>query len=297
MADILFVDTSIQVSKVLGSEEQKAQILTRLERAEHVITSSYVLMEFNRRMLSDAVWLHGLIRDIRTLAELLRRIAQGGFGRQKHNTILIFSQLLEGYSDGTLVMDTPEFWRKLVRILEYFIDWQLHRQFLMGIDLTLPSLINITKCSIAHQFPTKRRTKEGNTEFFYQYRKPKASVSEANTCRRDEARCRLPQLLAEHDDELLALERILEERGANAELKKASSALSQIRKHKKGWNAAKGSRNCWRLGDVIITLEIPEGYTLLTTNARHFVPLCSLRSPTPSAYGEALGKRFEILQL
>ncbi|HIE28356.1 TPA: hypothetical protein EYP66_13835 [Candidatus Poribacteria bacterium] len=44
-------------------------------------------------------------------------------------------------------MDTPELWRKLVRVLEDFIDWQLHRQFLMGIDLTLLSLINVTECN------------------------------------------------------------------------------------------------------------------------------------------------------
>lgn len=135
MKIFFFVDTSIQISKVLGSEEQKAQILMRLERAEHVMTSSYVLMEFNRRILSDAIWLYSLMKDIRRLAELLRRIAQDGFGRQKHNTILIFSQLLGEYSNGTLVMDTPELWRKLVKGLEYFIDWQFHRQFLMGIDL------------------------------------------------------------------------------------------------------------------------------------------------------------------
>jgi len=275
MADLLFVDTSIQISKVLGAEEQKARILTRLERAEHVVTSSYVLMEFNRRILSDAVWLHSLMKDIRRLAELLRRIAQDGFGRQKYNTILIFSKLLGEHSDGTLVMDTPEIWRKLVKGLEDFIDWQLHRQFLMGIDLTFPSLMNTTECSIAHQFPTKRQTKEGKAEYVYRY-----------TCRREEVHCRLPQLLQEHADELLTLERILDGQGANAELRKAFSALSQIRKHTEGWNAAKGSRNCWRLGDVIITLEIPEGYTLLTTNARHFLPLC-----------EVLGKRCEILFL
>ncbi|HIE28355.1 TPA: hypothetical protein EYP66_13830 [Candidatus Poribacteria bacterium] len=78
MAELLFVDTSVQVSKVLGSKEQKARILTRLERAEHVVTSSYVLMEFNRRILSDAVWLHGLMRDIRTLAQLLLKMDSDG---------------------------------------------------------------------------------------------------------------------------------------------------------------------------------------------------------------------------
>jgi hypothetical protein len=275
MADLLFADTSIQISKVLGSEEQKTRILERLERADRVVTSNYVLMEFNRRVLLDSIHLHDLMKNIKMLAELLYRIAQDGFGRQKHNMILIFSHLLEGYSDGTLVIDTPEFWRKLVKGLEHSIDWQLYRQFLMGIDLTFPSLINVTECSIAHQLPTKRQTKEGKAEYVYKY-----------TCRRDEARCRLPQLLQEHADELLVLEQILEKHEAKSELKKAFPALSLIREHKEGWNAAKGSRNCWRLGDVIITLEVPEGYTLLTTNARHFVPLC-----------EALGKRCEILSL
>jgi len=275
MTDLLFVDTSIQVSKVLGSKEQNARILARLEQADNVVTSSYVLMEFNRRVISDCIWLHKLMKGTPVFAYLLRRIVQEGFGRQKQSTIFILTKLLLEYAEAPLLVDTPEFWNKLLDGLERFIDGQLHKLFFEGIDSTFSSLVNVTECNIAHQLPTKHQTKEGKAEYVYRY-----------SCRRGEARCQLPQLLQEHSDELLALEQILEEQDANAELKKAFSALSQIRKHKEGWNAAKGRKNCWRLGDVIITLEVPEGYTLLTTNARHFVPLC-----------EILGKRFEILQL
>ena len=81
MTDLLFVDTSIQVSKVLGSKEQKARILARLGRADNIITSSYVLMEFNRRVISDCIWLHKLMKETPVLANLLRRIVQEGFGR------------------------------------------------------------------------------------------------------------------------------------------------------------------------------------------------------------------------
>lgn len=272
--DLLFVETTIQIRKAIGSAKQIDKISARLERADNVITSSYVLMEFNRRIISDCIWLHGLIKESPLLAHLMRRIVQEGFGRQKQNTIFILSKLLE-YADGPFLVDTPEFWNKLLDRLERFIDGQLHKRFSEGIDLTFPSLMNSTGCDIAYQLPTKRQAKEGKAEYVYRY-----------TCRRKKARCRLPQLLQEHSDELLVLEQILEERGANSGLRKAFSALSQIRKHTEGWNAARGSRNCWRLGDVIITLEVPEGYTLLTTNARHFAPLC-----------EALGKKCEILSL
>jgi len=172
-------------------------------------------------------------------------------------------------------MGIPSFWRELVRKLEEFIDWQLHEQFFEGIDLSLSSLTNATECSIAHQLPTKIIV-AGKSEYVYKY-----------TCRREEARCRLPQFLQKHSEKLLAIEQMLKSKGVNAELQKSLSALERIRKHPQGFSTAKGSKNCWRLGDIIIALEVPEGYTLLTTNARHFVPLC-----------EALGnKKCEILPL
>jgi len=275
MEDFLFVDTSVQISKILGAKNLKTRILARLEQAKHSATSSYILMEFNRRMISDAVWLHGLIKEIDTLAQLLRRISQEGFGRQKQNTVQILAMLFEEHSTEMHLVDTPAFWRRLLRSLETFIDRKLHEQFLAGIDLTLPSLANLTECSIAYQLPTKRQTQDGRSEYVYHV-----------TCRREEARCRLPQLLQEHSNELLTLEQISGKSGVNAELRKSLSTLSQIRKHKQGWNAAKGRKNCWRLSDIIIALEVPKQYTLLTTNARHFVPLC-----------EALGKKCEVLSL
>ncbi len=272
--DFLFVDTTIQVHKAIGTDEKIAKIITRLERADNVVTPDYVLMEFNRRVISDSIWLYDLMKEIRTLAQLLRRISQEGFGRQKQTTISILAKLFEELAEEMHLMDTPAFWDKTLGKLEELIDWQLHEQFFDGIDLALSSLTNATECSIAHQLPTKL-IREGKSEYVYKY-----------TCRREEARCRLPQFLQGHSDELLAVEQILKSKGANAELQKALNALERIHKHPQGWNAAKGGRNCWRLGDIIIALEMPKGYTLLTTNARHFVPLC-----------EALGKKCEILPL
>lgn len=38
---------------------------------------------------------------------------------------------------------------------------------------------------------------------------------------------------------------------------------------------AQGRNNCWALGDVIITLEVPDDAVLYTTDIRHFQPVCT----------------------
>ena len=45
-------------------------------------------------------------------------------------------------------------------------------------------------------------------------------------------------------------------------------------------NTAKGERNCWSMGDLIIALECPPDAALWTTNRKHFEPLCQVLGRT-----------------
>lgn len=95
------------------------------------------------------------------------------------------------------------------------------------------------------------------------------------SCRRETARCSLPELLAQNRE---AIRRLQEEPTALHALEtNTKQALTDITAD---FTQAKGERNCWALGDLIITLECPADALLWTTNTRHFEPLC-----------KALGKR------
>lgn len=63
----------------------------------------------------------------------------------------------------------------------------------------------------------------------------------------------------------------IRENPVDESLKKMLSALERIFL---SWQVAKGQRNCWAIGDCIITLEAPEGYAIFTTNLKHFNVLC-----------------------
>lgn len=95
------------------------------------------------------------------------------------------------------------------------------------------------------------------------------------SCRRETARCSLPELL---DKNQVALQNLQVDAAAPTVLDtNTKAALADINTD---FTIARGERNCWALGDVIITLECPTDALLWTTNLRHFAPLC-----------KALGKR------
>jgi len=58
----------------------------------------------------------------------------------------------------------------------------------------------------------------------------------------------------------------------NPELEQMRAALSRILND---WRVAKGQKNCWPIGDCILTLEVPTGYQIFTTNLKHFQLLCA----------------------
>ncbi|HIE29322.1 TPA: hypothetical protein EYP66_18785 [Candidatus Poribacteria bacterium] len=82
----IFIETSIQIERILGRIARKEQIRATLEGAE-VSTSSYVWMEFRRTALQAMAYLLTIIRQM----------------QQEGETDILFSELMKRVATGTAI--------------------------------------------------------------------------------------------------------------------------------------------------------------------------------------------------
>jgi len=245
----LLVETSVQIKKAFSTSEKMAQIRERLKDAS-ALTSKYVWYEFQRTIVADCVWLHRMLVQQSTLVDAVRQIGEEARNRRAQRAWQILGNLLSGLEEDIGFTDRS-LREQLLTILEDDIEDGLHKIFMLYIDGFVPDEIG---CAM----PEPVMTKEGIYEF-------------NATCRREEALCRLPEFLQANEDLLRRMADAIRENPIDEGLKKILAALERIFL---SLQIAKGQRNCWTIGDCIITLESPKGYTIFTTNLKHFNILC-----------------------
>ncbi len=244
MNNKLFLETSIQIKKIFGKERES---ILKFMRDKKTITSTYVLMEFNRRILKDCTHLHLILMEEETPDDVFRRLSDLKIYEHRRASIcnLILAELSEG---GKLEKE------KAITRLERLIEYQLKHQFFYGIK----SIINETKCELANEI-----VMEENDNYFL------------NTgCRRGKMKCEIETFVEKNKKEF---ENILNGLKVNGDFKNACNSLQEILKEPK---KAMG-KNCNRIpGDCIISVETPEDYKILTTD-HHYESICKCINKDP----------------
>jgi len=241
----IFVETTIQVQRLLHDPAAYDTIQTILQTHE-TVTSTYVWMEVQRTLGQDYLYLIDLLlsKQPASIAQLIRLLGAGEnvySARRLQRMLHIVAYWLEQLNTSTFEpIEMAYQLRRQCRRL-------LHQTFFDNID----QVVNPTVCDLIQP---------GYTTM------PGGRIS----CRRETAHCSLHELLNENRaaiQNLLADTPALNELDANTRHALADSMVD--------FTMAKGERNCWALGDVIITLECPTDALLWTTNLRHFEPLCN----------------------
>jgi len=238
----LFLDTTIQIDKIFAYEREK--ILDYIENKE-TATSTYVLMEFNRRILKDCRYIHELLKEEETVGDVIRRINKLPKKWEGKKNICI--SILAAISD-TGDLENKD--RTVIR-LKRFIDRQLKKQFFYGII----NIVDETKCDLARESVVEK-----NDRYFLK-----------TTCKQGEMKCELENFVERNKNEFedilngLKLEETLDER-----LENACNSLEEIlNEHEKAMG-----KNCNKiLGDCIISIETPKNHKILTTD-HHYELIC-----------------------
>jgi hypothetical protein len=249
----IFIETSIQIERILGRRARQEKIQAALAGAK-VSTSSYVWMEFRRTALQAMVYLLTIIRQMQQegeteilFSELMKRVATGtaiSYSRRiLQRVLLAYGYILETFPRSPVRAIT------LIDYLEFNIERVIPARFFQGID----EFITDIDCDLV-----RPNVPVGD---YFQGR---------FSCNAVIAQCSLVDFLERHKGELLALEHAL----AQANLGQINpSALRALRRVNKDVTKAKGERTCWALGDVIIALEAPKDALIYTTD-RHFEVIC-----------------------
>jgi hypothetical protein len=210
-------------------------------------------MEYRRTVLQDVRLLVCLAQDLErhgqatlSLGQLMREVGltpSGVSARVLRRTLMLLGTLSEKL--GHQPLPTP----KLCRRLLLQEAWLQHEAFFDGID----EYLHTTDCDLL-----KPGCVVGD------------HVSSRLSCNAATARCQLVALLPAHQDELRAVEAAWTSAPPEPVDTEALTALRRVLENPR---AALGERTCWRLGDLIIALEVPEDAAIYTTDG-HFGILC-----------------------
>jgi hypothetical protein len=238
MSEIVFLDTTIQIRRNYGSLEEIARIREQL-RGRRVITSTYVLAEFNRTVVQDAVILHNIVASEPTVSEALIRLS--ALRRHDYTTAsrcYLLLAMLEQRSG--LSRD------RLLATLAGALEAEFMKDFSAGIEM----MTNQTDCALAKNRPVRK----GNTYHL------------DLGCVREIERCDLIRFIESRRDELRAIRAALKEHGDDPILVRMADVLAVVAEDS---SKALGRKNCWVLGDVFIALESPPEAYIYTSNVRH----------------------------
>lgn len=230
----LYLDTTIQLSKLFAPYPVRERIRRRLE--EHpCVVSRYVRMEY-MRWLDPCVALHQLLRkeivhDPATALSEVQARTLLVFGRRRNKMLSILTWL-HRYSSGDA--------RIALLRLENLIEYELADLF----DVHVTELPDPIACPLM-DLRAVREDDEFHLEPDIPYRKGRMP-------------CHIVEFLAEHRTELQALAEALA-----TDYPKIAAACRRVLADP---NEAQGS-TCKTLGDVIIALQTPENAILYTTDA------------------------------
>jgi len=244
MAQRVFLETTVQIRRLLYAPSIRQTIRDTLQAYE-TLTSTYVWMEVQRTVGQDYQYLIDLILDRQppSIPRLISYLGEskGVFSsRSLARMIQIMAQVLDELNGSTI---EPI---EVVYLLRRQRTWMLDHEFFAGVD----HVLDTTRCDLV---------------------RPGYTVASGGrmSCRRETARCALPDLL---NDYAIDVQQLQADTTTLTALDSGTRrALQEITSDP---DLAKGERNCWSLGDLIIVLECPPNAALWTTNLRHFEPLC-----------------------
>ena len=155
----LFLETTIQIERVVGSRERQAALQSELA-GYSLVTSHYVLGEYLRTVVKDAVYLHRLVTAFAYLDDVMTAIGRHPNKKEASRMTLMLGALMRA---GSVLEPTALSRSELVDRLSRMIDVTLLSRFHVGIE----AWVDDVECGLAQERPAEWL---GGTEPSYQLR-------------------------------------------------------------------------------------------------------------------------------
>lgn len=243
----VFLDTSIQVARVLSAPETRQRIEHILEHSVQAYSSQYVFMEFQRTVIADFVHVHRVLQTEQDWGAAVAGIASGQ--RAFRSRALARANRVLGETLNRSHLDRD----KGLLYLSTYLDYRLAHRFWAHV-VALHDHIN---CDLVET----RVTRQSDSTY-----------AVADTCRKETASCYLPQFLAKQRSRLqLTADYLADNPNVVKGQQRLEKLLTTVLADP---NAALGQGSCWPLGDIIIVLQVPSGAIIWTLDS-DFKALCA----------------------
>ncbi|MEZ4860727.1 MAG: hypothetical protein R3C14_05445 [Caldilineaceae bacterium] len=237
----VFLDTSIQVERILGAKQKQVEIEHHLATSGYqFVTSHYVFMEFQRSVISDHVHVHNQIRKYKDWEETANQLRSGTRTHRPRS-------LVRSMQIFTRTLVVSQMQREIaLSLLKIQIERNLAKRFWRYVN-PIPDLVH---CDLV----AKGSSRGVNGEFIT-----------ADSCRKATAACNLPHFLAQQQPQLYTIANYLATcpqciKGQMRVEHFLSAAINNPQD-------ILGQTACWPLGDMIIALQVPTGARLWTLDA------------------------------
>jgi len=208
-------------------------------------TVAYVWMEYQRTVIADYAHVHRLALDSDGWSEVIAHLLTGQLAFRPRAAIRC-TQIL-----GRLYAESRADWEYASYLLNHALSFDLQRQFWAHVT-PLPDPIGCDLVATGVQ------------------RQPDGTYTVADTCRKRDATCRLPDFLSAHELELRAIaDHLAAHPNAIKDQPRVEGLLTSVLDDPR---AALGQNACWPLGDIIIAIQIPPDTAIWTTDP-NFGPL------------------------
>ena len=245
----VFVETSIQVARLLGTQNQRTSIEQTLQQSQfNFVTSHYVYMEYQRTVISDFAHVHQSFQRAKTMGEAMQLIFSGSRSFRPRSLVRCgqIASLIYGEQEVVSL-------REATALLDLYLKRLLSRIFWHY----LQPIEDRIHCDL---------NQSGTQQL------PDQTFRVADRCRKEMAGCALPEFLAKNQSRLQFLAAFLSEnpRSIKDQTRVEQTLVAVLRDSAN----ALGQVACWPLGDIIIALQVPMD-ALLWTQDHDFATLCS----------------------
>jgi hypothetical protein len=237
VTEVVFLDTTVQCSRTFASDEVR-ETIRRALAGKQLITSDYVLGEYNATFLIDCMVFHDLLLDYTPVQALYQVVQTYGHTRRVSRIFEVFALILDIL---TRCHKTPTR-ENVLPILQGWIEHDLHCRFWYGVTY----MILDARCRRARYV----RPQRSGHKYCIQ------EQIEQITCRKREQQkrqdCQIVPFWRATRDSLTAIQ--------SANLPEHLSDVQQVAaKILEKPSEAYGLQNCSTMGDTIILLEAPDG--------------------------------------
>lgn len=247
----IFVETTIQIEKIVEESNRRREILNNL-KGRKLVTSAYVLMQFKSTLISDCIALYTIAKDVKDMGDFHVR-----FSKIKPHEPRVIRRCEEIFGKLTRdgMVDDIE---KLRERLKNYIEFVLLDGFMEGIK----EICDSTKCQLAKEEPI---WKDGGYQL--------------NTkCTKELKQCILPEFVNENQELFSKITDVINYRLDDFNLRKEKKdklkeASIICKKILENTEESRGNNCRNHLSDFIIAIETPDDAEIYTTD-NDFNPIC-----------------------